>query len=93
MGNRSSRSKVISPEILIKSVCNIPRSLSDNVTIIVIIMSRSLSNDAMVRRNKRDERVSYPVLFSLDETKQARQMSIISCSLRFDETKQARLRC
>ena len=86
MGNWSSRSKVISSEvliyrpkpesfrpkclvksseILIKRVCNIPRYLSDNVTIIVIIKSRSLSNDAMVRRNKWDECVSYPVLLAL----------------------------
>ena len=64
-----------------------------------VIKSRSLGNDAMVRRNKRDECVSYPVLyatkrrnkrdecvtsrsFSLDETKQARQMSNISRSFK-----------
>ena len=63
-----------------------------------VIKSRSLSNDAMVRRNRRDVCVSHPVLcgikrrnkrdecvtdlvsLSLDETKQARQMSNISCS-------------
>ena len=29
-----------------------------------VIKSRSLGNDAMVRRNKRDECVSYPVLYA-----------------------------
>ena len=72
----------MSPEIL-KSVCNISRCLSDNETKQAdncVIKSRSLSNDAMVRRNKRDECITYLVFFSLDETKQARQMRNISCS-------------
>ena len=30
-----------------------------------LIMSRSLSNDAMVRRNKRDVCVSHPVLYGI----------------------------
>ena len=47
-----------------------------------VIKSRSLSNDAMLRRNQRDECVTYIIScsFSLDEMKQARQMSNLSCS-------------
>ena len=63
----------MSPEIL-KSVCNISRCLSDNETKQTdncVIKSRSLSNDAMVRRNKRDECVSTRSLCD-EETKQAR---------------------
>ena len=38
-----------------------------------VMKSRSSSNDAMVRPNKRGEFVSYPVLYAMKtETKQAR---------------------
>ena len=65
--------------------------------------SRSLSNDAMVRRNKRDECVSYPVLFSLrGRSKKGRERGrekspfslsptpFDACYAGRDETKQAR---
>ena len=34
-----------------------------------VIKSRSLSNDAMVRPNKRDECASYPVLYAMKRRK------------------------
>ena len=64
----------MSPEIL-KSVCNISLCLSDNETKQADnceIESRSLSNDAMVRRNKRDECVLITYSLCDEETKQAR---------------------
>ena len=45
-----------------------------------VIKSRYLSNDGMMRRNKRDKCVTYLVHIIYQK----------SCSLRFDETKQAR---